>query len=274
MSWTVRIRAARIWAASWTERRAGRRAGALVGSKREVPSDFDIVAATYDTLVRRNPGYVDHLRMSADRLGLFDEGRGLRVLDLCCGTGLSTEALAAAYPKSSIVGLDASAGMLDLARVKSSLSGTCFVLGDAMDPAPAIAAALGVPEADVRFDAVLMAYGIRNMSDPDECLMRMRSLLAPGAPICFHEYSVADSPRARGTWTAVAWGIIIPSGLVTSRHMRIYRYLWRSVLRFDGVVAFEGRLRRAGFSNVHTEPMSGWQRGIVHSFLARAPISA
>ena len=75
--------------------------------KREVPSDFDIVATTYDRLVRRNPGYVDHLLLGARRLAeavvpaavrVPGWSRGLRVLDLCCGTGLSTEAVTAAFP--------------------------------------------------------------------------------------------------------------------------------------------------------------------------------
>ena len=39
----------------------------------------------------------------------------------------------------------------------------------------------------------------------------------------------------------------------------------------DGVRAFEQRLRRAGFAEVRSETMDGWQRGIVHSFLARRP---
>ena len=249
----------------------------LADRKREVPSDFDIVAGTYDTLVQRNPGYAEHLRLSAYRLGLSDCGRGLRLLDLCCGTGLSTAALRAAYPHADIVGLDASDGMLSVARGKVGLSSVRFVAGDAMDPTPTLAAELGIAPADVRFDAILMAYGIRNMADPDLCLDRLRPLLAPGAPICFHEYSVADSPRAIGTWTVVAWGIIIPAGLVTSRHTRIYRYLWRSVLSFDGVKAFEARLRQRGFTDVRTMPVAGavrfdfWQNGVLHSFLARRP---
>jgi ubiquinone/menaquinone biosynthesis C-methylase UbiE len=247
----------------------------LQQQKREVPGDFDIVAGTYDTLVQRNPGYVEHLQLSAERLELADGGRGLRLLDLCCGTGLSTGALAAAYPYADIVGLDASSGMLDVARAKVGLlrDGISFVLGDAMDPA----ATLAVDDKTPQFDGILMAYGIRNMADRDLCLDRLLPLLAPGAPICFHEYSVADSPRAKGTWTAVAWGIIIPSGLITSRHTRIYRYLWRSVMDFDGVKAFEARLVRHGFSDVRTKPVAGrvkfdfWQDGVVHSFLARRP---
>ncbi len=245
----------------------------LTVRKREVPSDFDIVAGHYDTLVKRNPGYVDHLGLSAKRLNLADGGRGLRLLDLCCGTGLSTAALLAAYPNAEIVGLDASAGMLELARAKPAFAhaGVRFVLGDAMDPAAAVAEAFGVDPKGFTVDAILMAYGIRNMPDADSCLDRLLSLLAPGAPICFHEYSVAHSPRSKGTWTTVAWGIIIPSGFIAARHTRIYRYLWRSVLDFDGRPQFEDRLRRHGFTDVHTEPVDGWQKDIVHSFLARRP---
>ncbi len=247
--------------------------------KREVPADFDIVAGTYDTLVQRNPGYVAHLQLSAERLDLPDQGEGLRLLDLCCGTGLSTAGLVAAYPKATIVGLDASQGMLDVARGKPGLArdSISFVLGDAMDPA----ATLGeMVSQSGPFDGILMAYGIRNMADPDLCLERLMPLLKPGAPICFHEYSVADSPRAKGTWTTVCWGIIIPAGLITSRHTRIYRYLWKSVLQFDGVKAFESRLRNHGFFDVHTLPVAGrvkfdfWQEGVLHSFLARRPASS
>lgn len=237
--------------------------------KREVPDDFDVVADRYDLLTSKNPGYVDHLRRSAARLDLPAGGAGLVLVDLCCGTGLSTAALAECYPAATVVGLDASAGMLAEARAKPWREGVSFVLGDAMDPAPVLSAA-GVDLA-AGVDGILMAYGIRNVPDPDTCLARLLALLAPCAPVCFHEYSVAGSIRARATWTAVAWGIIIPGGLITSRHTRLYRYLWRSVLEWDGVGAFEQRLTRAGFADVRTEPHDGWQHGIVHSFLARRP---
>ena len=245
----------------------------LTNAKREVPSDFDIVAGHYDLLVKRNPGYVDHLALSAARLGVADGGQGMRLLDLCCGTGLSTAGLLAAYPHAEIVGLDASVGMLELARLKPAFTqaGVRFVHGDAMNPAATVAEAFGVAPEDLALDGILMAYGIRNMPDADVCLDRLLPLLKPGAPICFHEYSVAHSPRSKGTWTTVAWGIIIPSGFIVARHTRIYRYLWRSVLDFDGKPQFEERLRRHGFSDVHTEPVGGWQNDIVHSFLARRP---
>ncbi len=229
-------------------------------TRTDVPDAFNLVAGRYDLLTTLNPGYRKHLRWSARRLGLE---AGSRVLDLCCGTGLSTEAVALEVPNARIVGLDASAGMLAIARRKEFSTEVQFVLGDAMEP----------EEAGIRgpFDGILMAYGIRNVPDPDLCLRRLYRLLRPGGSICFHEYSVADSAWSRVVWNAVTLGVVIPSGKIFSGSARIYRYLRRSVNEFDGVAAFERRLGRAGYVEIRTEPMNGWQRGIVHSFLARRP---
>jgi ubiquinone/menaquinone biosynthesis C-methylase UbiE len=231
-------------------------------AKTEVPAHFDDVAGRYDLLTRLNPGYLKHLRWSAERLALPTDAT---LLDLCCGTGLSTDALARAYPNATITGLDASQGMLSIAQSKGYGSArTSFILGDATDPAAA-----GVPQG--AFDGILMAYGIRNVPEPDRCLQNVLSLLKPGGVICFHEYSVADSRISQAVWNAVTCAVVIPLGLVTTPKSPIYRYLRRSVLAFDGVRAFEARLRRAGFVDVRTMPMDGWQRGVVHSFLARRP---
>ena len=226
----------------------------------EVPTEFDAVAKRYDLMVGLNPGYSRHLRMSAARLGAPLTGE---LLDLCCGTGLSTAALASTFPRARITGLDGSAGMLLVARRKPTLAGVRFVHGDAMDPAAAGAAG--------PYDGILMAYGIRNMPDIDRCLATLRSLLVPGGRVVFHEYSVADSRVSQLLWHAIAGGVIVPLGLLTSPRSDIYRYLWRSVLAFDGVRAFEERLGRAGFVDVQTLPMDGWQKGVVHSFVASNP---
>jgi ubiquinone/menaquinone biosynthesis C-methylase UbiE len=227
--------------------------------KRQVPSDFDRVARRYDLLCTLNPGYRKHLRWSAERMRLAPTAR---VLDLCCGSGLSTEALLQTYPAAKITGLDASAGMLALAKAKPQLRRARFVRGDAMEPA---AVAPGP------WDAVLMAYGIRNVPDPDLCLRRVHDLLAPGGVLCVHEYSVADSRTARAIWNAVSLGIVIPLGAAATRSPGLFRYLRRSVNAFDGAEAFVSRLARAGFDRIERHPMDGWQRGIVHSFLARRP---
>lgn len=225
-----------------------------------VPGQFDEVAGNYDLLVALNPGYHAHLKTSAKRLEAPPQGR---LLDLCCGTGASTRAMIKAYPQAEVTGVDASIGMLERARQKSKLSNVKFVHGDAMD-----VRASGI---EGEFDGILMAYGIRNVPDPDLCLQRLKTLLKPGARICFHEYSVADSLYAKFVWNLVCFGVIIPGGLITSPKSGIYRYLRRSVNEFDGVKAFEARLKKHGFTNVHTQSVKGWQWGIVHSFIAERP---
>lgn len=228
--------------------------------KGHIGEDFTRVAGGYDLLCKLNPGYVKHLGWSAQRLQLTESAT---VLDLCCGTGLSTAALRRVYPRARISGLDSSAGMLDVARRKGDLSDVTWLLGDAMDPAAA--------GAEGPYDGILMAYGIRNVVDPDLCLRRLYGLLAPGGQLCLHEYSVADSAWSRVVWKTVTDTIVIPLGLVFTGTTSIFRYLRESVLDFDGVEALKRRLSLAGFDDVHSEPMDGWQRGVVHSFLGRKP---
>lgn len=238
----------------------GRAAGAPERPGGRVAAGFDRVATAYDLLVGLDPGYRRRLLRSAQRLGLPGDAR---ILDLCCGTGQSTLALRAVYPQARLCGLDAAAGMLQLARARPQLAGVELVHGDAMDPA---AAGVGGP-----FDGILMAYGIRNVPDADACLRRVRGLLARGAPVCFHEYSVAGSRLSTAVWKAVTASIIIPTARMVTGDDRLFRYLRDSVLSFDSVDRFERRLRQAGFTAVRTLPAGGWQRGIVHSFLARRP---
>ncbi|SFQ30732.1 Ubiquinone/menaquinone biosynthesis C-methylase UbiE [Amycolatopsis arida] len=229
----------------------------------EVPAAFDAAAAAYDQLVGANPGYHAHLRLSARRLRLPGGGEGLHLLDAGCGTGASTAALLAAAPRARITAVDASAEMLALARRKAWPESVRFVHSRVEDLA----------EAGVRgpFDGVLAAYLVRNLADPDGQLRALRGLLAPGASLAVHEYSVRDSMPTRAVWHAVCWAVIIPAGRLLTGDATLYRHLWRSVSTFDGVRAFEERLRRAGFTGVHTETMTGWQRGVVHTFLATAP---
>lgn len=231
----------------------------LASEKIEVPLRFDRASHRYDLLTGANPGYHRHLRMSAERLGL---GRGARILDLCCGTGSSTAALRAAYPEAEIVGLDFSAGMLEQARRKPELRAT-FVHGDATDPRAA-----GV---EGTFDAIFCAYGIRNLPDPDRALGLWPELLRPGGRVAFHEYALDGSVRARVLWDAVCWGVIVPAGAVSGSGTTLYRYLWRSVRDFDSVSAFPERLARHGWRDVRTQPMDGWQVGILHTFVATRP---
>ncbi|WP_433869472.1 class I SAM-dependent methyltransferase [Saccharopolyspora sp. CA-218241] len=228
-----------------------------------VPAAFGSAAAAYDALVALNPGYHRHLRESARRMRLPDAGAGLRLLDAGCGTGASTAALLAVAPSAEIVAVDASADMLYRARRKSWPPTVRFVHAPIEE----------LPGAAVRgpFDGIFAAYLIRNLADPDARLRAFRALLEPGGTLAVHEYSVRDSPPALAVWQAVCWGVIIPAGFVTTGDSTLFQHLRRSVAAFDGVARFRRRLAEAGFAEVREATMTGWQRRIVHTFVARSP---
>lgn len=236
-----------------------------------VPEAFDDVAGTYDLMVGLSPGYRAQLRRSCDALvealpARPADGRRHRLVDLGCGSGLSTralvDALAARGVDADVVGVDGSAGMLARARRKRGLRGVTFVQADAERLA---AADLGGT-----VDGVLAAYLFRNVAARDRLVAQVRGALSPGGVLVVHDYSVRESARARLAWHAVCWGVIIPLGVLTAPGSGLYRYLWRSVLDFDGVTGLARRLGEGGFRAVEHRSVRGWQAGQVHTWRARA----
>lgn len=227
----------------------------------ELQSEFDAHASRYDLLVGANLGYHRDLRRAAARLGLRGQGGGQRVLDLGCGTGASTAAILAAHPLATVVGADASAGMLAAARRKAWPGSVSFVQARAERLA---AAGVHGP-----FDAIFAAYLLRNVAEPDAVLTDLLALLRPGGHLVLHDYTLDRRPISRAIWTAVCWGVIIPAGLAATGRTGLYRYLWRSVLAFDRVDELRERLRRTGFTEVLAGSAGGWQRGVTHTVRGR-----
>ncbi|MFF0549676.1 class I SAM-dependent methyltransferase [Streptomyces sp. NPDC004311] len=225
----------------------------------DLAAAFDHASRTYDTLVAANPGYHAHLRRSVRRLGLPGQGKGLRILDLGCGTGASTAALRTALPAADITAVDASAGMLARAAAKPWADGVRFV----HTPAEHLTDA-GV---DGPFDAVFAAYLFRNLTDPDTVLTTIHQALRPGGRLGVHEYSLSGRAADRAVWTLVCRGIVQPTATLLGDGP-LYRHLWYSVVHFDRADRFAARIRRAGFDRVLTLPLPGWQTGITHTFVA------
>ncbi|MFF3564653.1 class I SAM-dependent methyltransferase [Streptomyces sp. NPDC002574] len=229
----------------------------------ELASAFDHASDLYDRMVAANPGYHAHLRRSARRLRLPAGAAGMRLLDLGCGTGASTAALIRAAPRAQVVAVDASAGMLQVAAAKRWPPGVTFV--------HATAERLAEVAADGRFDAVFAAYLFRNVLDPDIVLAHVRDAMAPGGRIAVHEYTLSGRPEHRAVWTAVCRALLLPVARRTGDGP-LYEHLWRSVLAFDTADGFAERMERAGFAQVRVLPLPGWQTGIAHTFVARAPV--
>ena len=239
----------------------------------ELSQAFDEAARRYDLMVALNPGYHRQLASAARILAEQVDGRNgrVRLLDLGCGSGASTRALVQVFRRerrpADIIGADASPGMLERARRKSWPPRVRFQ--------QVFAQQLSTSRHDLGLtdpvDGVLAAYLFRNVAQRDETLDAVWDVLRPGGTLVVQEYSVEGSRAADLTWTLVCWLVVIPLSLLTSRRSSLYRYLWRSVRRFDSVQGFVDRLYRAGFIDVEVRTAKGWQRGILHTFRARKP---
>lgn len=258
----------------------------------QLAEQFDRAADRYDLLTRLNPGYHRALRDAAK--GLVDRlrgagaggrattptvdgtasadgaaGRPLTLWDLGCGSGLSTEALLqAAGPAVRVVGLDASEGMLAQARAKDWPDGVRFVHAVAQD-LPEVADR----ELDGPADGAFAAYLLRNVPEHqrDEVVRAIGEQVRPGGWVALQDYHVKGDRVAGAVWTLVCWGVVMPLAVVVRGNPTIYRYLWRSVLDNDSTAELTGRLTRAGFTDVAWSTAGGWQRGILHTVLARRP---
>lgn len=228
---------------------------------------FDRAAGRYDLLTRLNPGYHRHLAAAARQLTSRVRGPEALLFDLGCGSGASTAALVAAAPGVRVVGVDASEGMLAMARAKSWPPSVSFVHATA-----GALPGLGLGRAD----GILAAYLLRNIPEQgrDEVLRVAWESLQPGAWLVAQEYSVAGRRLAGLVWTLVCWTVVLPLALLLRGSPSLYRYLWRSVREFDSTERFASRLAGAGFVEVSRFDVTGWQRGILHTFVARRPASA
>lgn len=228
------------------------------GSKREqVEHMFDAIAPRYDLLNRLFSLGVDRA-WRRRVLGILREEPVERLLDLATGT--ADLALLCARHARSVVGADISEGMLSHGRTKVARAR----LSDRVELVRAASESLPFP--DGRFDAVTVAFGVRNFDDLDRGLREMRRVLRPGGRVLVLEFS-----KARGLMGALFrlyFHRVMPVvGRWVSGDASAYSYLPRSVEAFPEGPAFEQRLHAAGFDGIASRRLSG---GIATLYTARA----
>ncbi|MCB0729813.1 MAG: class I SAM-dependent methyltransferase [Ignavibacteriae bacterium] len=227
----------------------------LIENKKSVPFEFNNVAKNYDLATFLSQGYQKDLQLSASRMNLNGNEY---IADLCCGTGKSTEACLNVLPNGKILGIDNSKEMLEVANKKFQNKNVTFSQADVME--------LDYP--DETFDAIFMAYGIRNMPDINKCLQNLERMLKPGGVICFHEYSLNDNLFSKIYWKFLGYFVIIPISSLLSGSSEIYKYLVKSVLGFPSPNKFVELLEKVGFQKSKRLPMPSWRRPILHTFIA------
>jgi demethylmenaquinone methyltransferase/2-methoxy-6-polyprenyl-1,4-benzoquinol methylase len=204
---------------------------------------FSEIAPTYDLLNRvLSLGVDQRWRAQAVRTVLqpFEGAAQVSVLDVASGTGDLTLALKRARPDASVIGADFAEPMLALARRKAAQRGldVSFVEADGT----------ALPYPDAHFDAVTIAYGLRNFADPDAGLREFRRVLKPGGRLAVLEFP----PPPKGPFGALFrfyFRRLLPrlGGLISGKRSA-YAYLPESVFAFFEPAELEARMRAAGFA--------------------------
>jgi demethylmenaquinone methyltransferase/2-methoxy-6-polyprenyl-1,4-benzoquinol methylase len=180
-----------------------------------------------------------------------EEKRKFSVLDLAGGTGdVAFRLLRAAGAATQVTVVDINADMLAVGRDRAnarSLAGISFVEANAE----------ALPFADRSFDAVTIAFGIRNVPRIAAALAEARRVLAIGGRFLCLEFSTVDVPGLDRLYDLYSFNIIPALGRMVTGDAEAYRYLVESIRRFPAAESFAGAMREAGFARVSFQAMTG-----------------
>jgi demethylmenaquinone methyltransferase / 2-methoxy-6-polyprenyl-1,4-benzoquinol methylase len=226
-------------------------------SPRRIAGMFDAIAPRYDLLNTVLSGGLDRYWRRRAIRALGFTGRET-LLDVCTGTGdVAFAATGTARGARTVLGVDFAAAMLTRAVQKRgqspSRAGVHLVRGDAMH----------LPAVSSSVDGVTIAFGIRNVADSAAACTEFLRVLRPGGRIAVLEFGLPVVPAIRPLYLWYFRHVLPRIGRAVSRHDAAYSYLPASVGTFPWGEAFADVLRRAGFHDVKSRPLT---LGIVYLY--------
>lgn len=217
---------------------------------RTVREMFSRIAPSYDLLNHLFSVNIDKLwrRRVADKLRDVLSNPEAVVLDVACGTGdLSLELSSNA--KARVIGSDFCHPMLAIATTKTADAGTRvpYIEGDAMR----------LPFADASFDAMTIAFGLRNLSNFEDGLAEFMRILKPGGKLVVLEFSSPVVPGFKGLFNFYFRKILPLIGGAVSGSYAAYNYLPNSVKKFPDQKGLAEMMRSSGFGSVEYTNLTG-----------------
>jgi len=210
------------------------RSSSNAGERRKTRRFFNLAALVYPLIER---GLLPSYRYV---LGQLDLDPGLTVLDLATGTGDLAIELARLNPQK-ITGVDIAANMLEIGKEKvaaKKLSNTIeLLLGDSED----------LPFENNSFDAVTVAFGVRNFEHLQKGLGEMYRVMRPGGMVAILEFSKPKAFPFRQIYNFYFKYILPGLGRMVSKNEEAYTYLPESVSAFPEDQAFINELKKAGY---------------------------
>ncbi len=219
------------------------------GKKEQVSRMFDRIAPYYDFLNRLLSAGIDvYWRKRA--VAMIQRPEGRQILDVATGTADLALEIRRQLPDVRITGVDISNEMLAIGREKIRAKGweTYIELleGDSEH----------LPFADNTFDAVTVAFGVRNFERPVAGLAEICRVLKPGGRLVVLEFSRPRIFPFGQIFTAYFKYLLPAIGRLTSKDPRAYRYLYESVQAFPDGERFLQMLKQAGFQEGTCTPLT------------------
>lgn len=217
--------------------------------KEQVADMFNNIAKTYDFLNHFMSLGIDVIwRKKAINELKADQPR--HILDVATGTGdFAFEALSILRPEK-ITGVDISQGMLDIAKQKIAKRG----LGDQFEVK--LGDSEKLPFSDSTFDAITVAYGVRNFENLEKGLADMYRVLKPGGKAVVLEFSKPKAFPVKQLYNFYFNYITPGIGKLFSKDSRAYTYLPESVAAFPDGKSFNAIMDKVGFKNTKNRPLA------------------
>ncbi len=215
----------------------------------QVRTIFSEIAPRYDLLNHVLSLNIDRRwrRQAVNRLGL-EPGAPVRVLDACAGTyDLSLELTGRTGFQGTVVASDFARPML--------VEGSPKLEGAPIRPV--CADTLRLPFADAGFDAAMVAFGVRNLSDVAAGFREFARVLRPGGRLVILEFTTPPNPLMRWGYHVYFHRVLPVVGRIVSGHPWAYTYLPESVKEFPGPSRLAEMLNEAGFDDVAWHYLTG-----------------
>lgn len=219
-----------------------------LGKKEQVAQMFDTISGKYDGLNRVISFGID-VKWRKKVLKLVSDTKPETVLDIATGTG-DLAILMTQTGAKKITGLDISAGMLEVGRKKIAErkldSKIDMVLGDSEN----------IPFEDNSFDAITVAFGVRNFENFEKGLSEILRVLKPGGIFVILETSVPTKTPFKQGYKFYTKYILPLIGKLFSKDKSAYAYLSESASVFPHGEMLNNILRKIGFIEVKNRPQT------------------
>jgi demethylmenaquinone methyltransferase/2-methoxy-6-polyprenyl-1,4-benzoquinol methylase len=212
---------------------------------------FESVASSYD-LMNDLMSLGVHRAWKRDFVAHSGVRLGDRVLDLAGGTGDIAALLSRTVgDRGQVVLTDINAAMLDVGRRRLEDRG---IVGNVRY---ALADAERLPFADRHFDAVTIAFGLRNVTDKDAALREMHRVLRPGGRALILEFSEVRAEPLKLAYDAWSFGVLPLLGKFIANDEDSYRYLAESIRKHPPQEELAAMMIEAGFADVRYRNLTG-----------------